>query len=65
LTCSSCRLPFARIHNGVLIIQSRHHGQPHVNVISLSDLVRLLEASQVALSAVARASLDSDAQSVA
>ncbi len=40
--CSCCKLPFARIQNGVLIIESRHHGEKHTNVISLADLIQLI-----------------------
>lgn len=45
LPCSICRLPFARIENGVLIIESRHHGDKHTNVISLKTLLELISAS--------------------
>jgi hypothetical protein len=38
LLCSTCRLPFARIENGCLIIESRHHGSRHTNTISLDVL---------------------------
>jgi hypothetical protein len=40
--CSCCRLPLARIQNGVLIIESRHHGERHTNVIALAELVQLI-----------------------
>lgn len=41
LRCSACGLPFARIQNGVLIIESKHHGQTHVNAVSLMSIVEL------------------------
>lgn len=43
LRCTVCGLPWARIENGVLIVESRHHGQRHVNVMSLRQLVELQE----------------------
>lgn len=42
--CACCGLPFARIENGVLIIESRHHGEKHTNVIPLSDLIEVPKA---------------------
>lgn len=41
LRCAICRLPWAKIRNGVLIVESRHHGAVHVNVIALSELEKL------------------------
>lgn len=40
LRCT-CGLPYARILNGVLIVESKHRGETHVNVISLADLAEL------------------------
>jgi hypothetical protein len=37
-----CNLPVARILNGVLIIESRHHGKVHRGTISLHWLQNLL-----------------------
>ena len=42
LRCNCCGLPFARVQNGALVIESHHHGQRHVNVISVAELRRLL-----------------------
>jgi len=42
LVCSCCRLPFARIQNGTLIVESHHHGQKHVNCLPLQDVVQLI-----------------------
>jgi hypothetical protein len=37
-----CHLPSARVINGVLIIESRHHGEVHRCTISLQLLQNLL-----------------------
>lgn len=37
--CYKCDLPFARLQNGSIVIESRHHGEKHVNSISVWDLV--------------------------
>lgn len=42
LICTHCQLPFARIQNETLVIESRHHGEKHVNVIPLDMLQRIL-----------------------
>ena len=41
-----CGLPWGKIENGCLIIESRHHGEKHTNHISLDMLYRLLQASK-------------------
>lgn len=43
LKCSCCDLPFATIQRGVLMVNSRHHGDKHVNVITLAELVSRLQ----------------------
>lgn len=43
-SCGECRLPFAVIENGMLIIQSRHNGVSHRNVIPLLMAVDLGDA---------------------
>jgi hypothetical protein len=45
LKCSCCDLPFAVVQRGVLVIQSRHHGERHVNVLTLEELRRMLDAA--------------------
>jgi hypothetical protein len=45
--CSCCKLPFARIQNGALVIDSRHHGERHTNVIALAELVRLVPVAEM------------------
>ena len=42
LRCSCCGLPWAEIQNGCLVIKARHHGQEHINVLSLAQLAKLL-----------------------
>lgn len=42
LKCDCCDLPFATIQRGVLMVNSRHHGDKHVNVIGLRDLIQML-----------------------
>jgi len=41
-----CRLPWARLVNGTLVVESRHGGSRHENVISFHVLIRLLEVSK-------------------
>ena len=40
--CHECNLPFARLQNGAIVIESRHHGEKHTNSISVWDLVLLV-----------------------
>lgn len=40
LRCHCCDLPWGYIQNGVLIVQSRHHGETHTNVIAISELTK-------------------------
>lgn len=49
LTClaTGCKLPFLRLQGKCLIIESRHRGETHTNVVSLEDLIRLCEGSPV------------------
>lgn len=46
LRCGCCGLPFARVQNGCLVVQSSHHGESHVNVIPLDEVRRLLEEKE-------------------
>ena len=41
LLCEKCKLPFARVVAGALVIESRHHGKKHTNVVSISELVEI------------------------
>lgn len=45
LPCDKCRLPYARVQNGCLVIESRHHGEIHTNAIPLAQVRALLEAA--------------------
>ena len=46
LRCAYCGLPWAKVQNGVLIVESHHHSDKHVNVIPLDDLQRVYEEAQ-------------------
>ena len=46
LRCGQCGLPWAKISNGVLVVESRHHGDRHVNVISQEELARIWREAQ-------------------
>ncbi len=41
-----CGLPYARIENGCIIIESRHHGETHQNVMPLATLVEMADAQE-------------------
>jgi len=43
IRCCDCHLPYARVRDGVLVIESRHGGTKHVNAIRLEDVVQLLQ----------------------
>jgi len=47
LYCTTCGLPWARIENGVLIVESRHHGERHVNVMPIMDLQIQVESPEI------------------
>jgi len=49
LRCGQCGLPWAKICNGVLVVESRHHGDRHVNVIALDEIARLWRESNANL----------------
>jgi hypothetical protein len=36
--CGHCELPFAYVQNGVLLIQSRHSGETHINAVRIEDV---------------------------
>jgi hypothetical protein len=46
LRCAYCGLPWAKVQNGVLIVESHHHSDKHVNVIPLDELKRVYEEAQ-------------------
>lgn len=41
LRCACCGLPFARLWNGYIEIESKHHGDVHVNRLSVAALAEL------------------------
>lgn len=41
LRCASCGVAYAELQNGCLVVQSRHHGEIHVNVLPVSKLVKM------------------------
>jgi len=45
LRCAICNLPWAKIRNGVLIVESRHHGAVHVNVIAVDEVAQMRRAN--------------------
>lgn len=60
LRCAICNLPWAKIRNGVLIVESRHHGAVHVNVVAVDEVVRMHRANAPAwLGEVEEKSVDS------
>jgi hypothetical protein len=43
LRCDDCGLPWARVRNGVLMVESRHHGEKHTGVIPVAELVKMCQ----------------------
>ena len=35
-----CGLPFARLQGSAIVVESRHRGKKHVNLLPISDLVK-------------------------
>lgn len=48
LRCATCELPFGHVQQQSLVIRSSHHGEQHLNVIPLADLIALAQAQAVA-----------------
>lgn len=42
IRCDCCNAPIAEIRGGCVIIVGRHHGERHVTVLTLAQLVALL-----------------------
>ena len=42
--CGQCGLPYARLQNGCIIIESRHHGETHQNVMPIATLAEMAKA---------------------
>lgn len=38
-----CKLPFGHLHDGVLVIECKHHGERHINAITLEKLLHLMK----------------------
>jgi len=58
LRCPTDGLPWARIQNRVLIVESRHLGERHVNVIAIDELLSMIEAAHGAEHITARMETD-------
>lgn len=41
LRCACCGLPFAKLRDGYIEIESKHHGGAHVNRLSVATLAEL------------------------
>lgn len=39
IRCDKCGTPIAAVQNGCLVIEARHHGEKHVNAVSIWNLV--------------------------
>lgn len=46
LRCSCCSVPWAEIKNGTLVVLARHHGERHVNVLTLEYIEQLLREAR-------------------
>lgn len=44
--CGACQFPFGYVQNGVLVIQSSHYGQSHINVLTLGEVEQLLKEAR-------------------
>ena len=42
----ACGTPCAHLQNGILVIQSKHHGHWHTNTFPVADLVRMVEVEK-------------------
>ena len=38
---AGCGCPWLTVHNGVIIVESRHHGEVHRNVLAVIELLRM------------------------
>ena len=47
LFCDDCGSRVVWIKGDCLIIKRKHHGQPHITVLPLESLVRLIEAGGI------------------
>lgn len=44
LPCCACSSPWGYVQGGALVVESRHHGERHRNVLTLERVRDLLEA---------------------
>jgi hypothetical protein len=44
LVCDDCGLPVVYVQAGALVVEVRHHGQTHRNLIALAELRALLDS---------------------
>ena len=42
LRCTECGTPVAALQNGCLVIESKHHGEKHLNAFSVWELVLMV-----------------------
>jgi hypothetical protein len=48
IRCQDCATPIARLVDGVLVIEAKHHGQRHTAKLSAAELVKLMLAKRPA-----------------
>ena len=46
LRCQECGTPVAEIRDGHLLIRGKHHGQTHLTIIPVEELLLLLERAR-------------------
>lgn len=49
-TCGGCRLPWAKVYNGILLADSTHRGKRHTNGVALQTLREIMRVSATDLS---------------
>lgn len=49
LRCTCCGLPFATVQNGVVVIQSKHHGETHTNVVAVAELMKAQTPAEITI----------------
>lgn len=42
-SCGTCRMPWAKIYNGILLVDSEHRGKRHTNGIALDVLRQVMQ----------------------
>jgi hypothetical protein len=46
MRCRHCGTPYLELQDGAVVIRSRHHGELHVNVVSLRTLAEMAAAAE-------------------